>query len=534
MVSSLRSPDDDDDDWWWLSLILFLGTAFIGSQQQKRLRTLSLLDRPAAATQQQDSLLRCPVTTDSLHHHDSVDVHEKIIIDETIDRKFKMELYRLRRMEDRMSFREGDSHPHAGHLPYPPTNNTDTLLVETPNDKYSVTRDDDDYAVGQNRRRRPSVLLMQSNWNHFEGYQPDDDTPVQPVIITTTVQQQQQQQLRRNVQHVDEIHPMIKTSNIFRELSMGSDSGEENLSKLLEGEDLTDRELFCGYEAPKLKDQHHKFMSPSSTPPPFHSSASFTDDESTQPVPLIDHPNTTKPEPPHHIRRRTRSVPDPTRDGNFDGSVPPSTAVTTTTYIDSNRIARAKYNASIMPLKLILIRHGQSLGNVNEKLYATTPDNAMPLTELGWEQARAAGQQLKQLLTTTTTTSTSSSTSNETGVHFIVSPYVRTVETFHGIVSAWCDPSEFDHISNYEQRLNAWYSRLMDLGLTWAEDPRIREQDFGNYQEPMMIQQAKRDRHMFGAFYYRFPLGESASDVSITTLNLNQTNVYVCVYYELH
>jgi broad specificity phosphatase PhoE len=51
------------------------------------------------------------------------------------------------------------------------------------------------------------------------------------------------------------------------------------------------------------------------------------------------------------------------------------------------------------------------------------------------------------------------------------------------------------------------------MGLTWHEDPRIREQDFGNYQEPEKIKEAKRDRHNFGAFYYRFPYGESASDV---------------------
>lgn len=51
------------------------------------------------------------------------------------------------------------------------------------------------------------------------------------------------------------------------------------------------------------------------------------------------------------------------------------------------------------------------------------------------------------------------------------------------------------------------------MGLTWHEDPRIREQDFGNYQDPAKIQQAKRDRHRFGAFYYRFHHGESASDV---------------------
>jgi len=167
-----------------------------------------------------------------------------------------------------------------------------------------------------------------------------------------------------------------------------------------------------------------------------------------------------------------------------------------------HRELRAQYNATIMPKKLILIRHGQSMGNINELLYSTTPDNAMPLTQLGWEQARAAGNILKNKILT----------SGET-VHFIVSPYVRTVETFHGMVSAWVDPKEFSHIANKEKRIKAWYRKLMEMGLTWNEDSRIREQDFGNYQDPETIRKAKQERHRFGVFYYRFPHGESASDV---------------------
>jgi hypothetical protein len=133
-----------------------------------------------------------------------------------------------------------------------------------------------------------------------------------------------------------------------------------------------------------------------------------------------------------------------------------------------NRAARASYNARIMPNTLTLIRHGQSIGNVDEKLYSTTPDNAMPLTKLGWEQAQQAGRCLKEKILR--------QGADGDGVHFIVSPYVRTVETFHGIVSAWCDPSEFNHIIDRDLRLKAWYSRLLELGLTWHEDPRIREQ----------------------------------------------------------
>jgi hypothetical protein len=111
-----------------------------------------------------------------------------------------------------------------------------------------------------------------------------------------------------------------------------------------------------------------------------------------------------------------------------------------------------KFNAAIMPNKLIMIRHGQSEGNVDEILYSTKPDNAMRLTKLGWDTAKMAGKALRDQLG-----------EGET-VHFVVSPYVRTVETFHGIVSAWCDPAEFAGIQNRNRRLKAWYSRLMEMG----------------------------------------------------------------------
>jgi broad specificity phosphatase PhoE len=105
------------------------------------------------------------------------------------------------------------------------------------------------------------------------------------------------------------------------------------------------------------------------------------------------------------------------------------------------------------------------------------------LTELGWEQARQAGRRLRNdILKASSSSITTLSSSSLTipppprQVHFIVSPYVRTVETFHGIVSAWCDPSEFSHIANRDERIKAWYSKLLDMGISWAEDPRIREQ----------------------------------------------------------
>merc|ERR1740139_1900352 len=82
------------------------------------------------------------------------------------------------------------------------------------------------------------------------------------------------------------------------------------------------------------------------------------------------------------------------------------------------------------------------------------------------------------------------------------------------MASAWCDPEQiFSHIKDRDDRLAIWYDRLSEMGLTWRKDPRIREQDFGNYQDAEAIKKAKKERWEFGTFYYRFLNGESASDV---------------------
>ena len=47
-------------------------------------------------------------------------------------------------------------------------------------------------------------------------------------------------------------------------------------------------------------------------------------------------------------------------------------------------------------MHIYLVRHGQSEGNRDKKAHLTTPDHALPLTALGWEQAGRAGLFLRQ------------------------------------------------------------------------------------------------------------------------------------------
>ena len=131
--------------------------------------------------------------------------------------------------------------------------------------------------------------------------------------------------------------------------------------------------------------------------------------------------------------------------------------------------------------RIILIRHGESLGNVDESAYVTTADWRIPLTEEGRKQARLAGQKLRNIF----------SQDAEEKVFFYASPYRRTQETLE-LAASQLVPHQI-------------------LGV--REEPRISEQQFGNFQNVAEVQRAKNERKSFGRFFYRFPNGEAGLDV---------------------
>ena len=49
-------------------------------------------------------------------------------------------------------------------------------------------------------------------------------------------------------------------------------------------------------------------------------------------------------------------------------------------------------------MKVVLLRHGECLGNVDESAYTRIPDHALALTAHGEAQATAAGPRIKELV----------------------------------------------------------------------------------------------------------------------------------------
>lgn len=127
------------------------------------------------------------------------------------------------------------------------------------------------------------------------------------------------------------------------------------------------------------------------------------------------------------------------------------------------------------PRRIVLLRHGESEGNTDDSVYERVPDHALSLTERGTQQARAAGEGLRRLF------------GNER-VSAYVSPYRRTHQTFRSLA---LDPA------------------LVRV----REEPRLREQDWGNWQDRADVRQQKAARDAYGHFFYRFAQGESGADV---------------------
>jgi broad specificity phosphatase PhoE len=127
------------------------------------------------------------------------------------------------------------------------------------------------------------------------------------------------------------------------------------------------------------------------------------------------------------------------------------------------------------PRRIVLVRHGESEGNHDDTVYEHKPDHALDLTEKGRRQAQETGGRLRALF-------------GRERVSVYVSPYRRTHQTLGAF---GLDPA------------------LVRV----REEPRLREQDWGNWQDRDDVRLQKAYRNAYGHFFYRFAQGESGADV---------------------
>lgn len=145
-------------------------------------------------------------------------------------------------------------------------------------------------------------------------------------------------------------------------------------------------------------------------------------------------------------------------------------------------------------MNIYLVRHGQSTANVDKHVHETVADHAIPLSELGVEQARQAGEFLKERLQSLTAMDL---------VRMWVSPYQRTRETANVISQRLTGNVTFDvreHINLVEQQFG-----LFD-GIPDEELPIRFPEEHAHYTKCEQFE---------GRFWARMPLGESRFDAAL-------------------
>ncbi len=129
------------------------------------------------------------------------------------------------------------------------------------------------------------------------------------------------------------------------------------------------------------------------------------------------------------------------------------------------------------PKRIILVRHGESQGNIDTSSHETIPDYELKLTDKGREQAQEAGQKINELV-------------GDELVYSYISPFYRTRQTFAEIEAV-----------------------LGDKNVKVIEDSRIREQDWGNLRSYEVEKKTMKERGAYGIFYFRIENGESGANV---------------------
>ena len=146
--------------------------------------------------------------------------------------------------------------------------------------------------------------------------------------------------------------------------------------------------------------------------------------------------------------------------------------------------------------RIVLLRHAQSTANANGEVYGQVPDWRIPLTQRGHTDSVKLGNKLRQLV-------------GNNPVRFIVSPYIRTKQTYLGVRRGMGKDANI-------------------IGAT--EDPRIREQQFGNFLNQRTMNYLFGVRQLYGRVFWRFREGESGLDVHNRVADLIESEMNTSNY----
>lgn len=163
------------------------------------------------------------------------------------------------------------------------------------------------------------------------------------------------------------------------------------------------------------------------------------------------------------------------------------------------------------PKKIILVRHCESVGNVDSSAYENTPDWKIPLTQKGKEQAEEVSKKLFKRLKIDDSI-------------FLQDRFPYTYPS--RICSVYCSPwyRTRQTASPFLKNLEVFCDKRIHPDIySYKEDPRLREQEWGNYKEEPWYDKIGRERSKFGTFFYRIPFGESGADVFDRVSTFNET-----------
>ena len=148
-------------------------------------------------------------------------------------------------------------------------------------------------------------------------------------------------------------------------------------------------------------------------------------------------------------------------------------------------------------MRIFLVRHGESISNVDARIYAEMSDHVIPLSDRGQQQALRAGEFLRNHFKTLPRDDDFSA------VRLWTSPYRRTRETADGVeagIGVAIDLDRREHINLCEQQFG-----LFD-GVPDEELPVRFPNEYAHYKKCVDHE---------GKFWARVPLGESRFDVAV-------------------